>query len=765
MLDYIDVAIGLLVYFSLLSMVGSAVLEVLLTVFRDRGRVLERVVLRIAGNDRDLCRGFYENASIKSLRSDDKAEPEKATMEARLLRKTAGVDQKELPSYVSPELFARAFYEAATGSQRHVEQTGDLYEELSKVRNKDARELLLGLAMRAGGDKSLFLKLLAEHFNLVNERATGWFRRKTSKYLFYIGFALAVITNGDAVFLAKRLVTDQGLRAELVAKGEALLAQEAAKTAQIQPPPEQPAPSRTNMTAIPTGQVIVDPSPIESHTDPKAVEPTPLRETPPATPGPGGDAPAVIAEKQTTPTKVEDKTDATAPPAALEKVAVKANSAHQISLLREQLDEIESYTEGWLPQINRAMQEKRTKLHQDGQEPSQFKLVLAGVLTFFGLLIVKLPGFLITAFAVSLGAPFWFDLLKKTMSIRSSMAPGKSVDGEKPSAKTDDPGAPLIPGMALVGPPYRPKPTATRASVSSAHFAAKAAIHAYDSLEEIKLWLAGDEAKGWTLVNGKGLSSPPLAGQVVSPDTQLYIFEKDGEVLVAFRGTEKNLSDWTTDAKLKLVPFETAGKSMLPTDLRVHEGFQSALDSVWGPLKDKLLKLAEENKRCVSFCGHSLGGALAVLAAARWRAEQMEEGALPGKTLALKAIHTIGQPRVGNEAFATKVMEFAAGNYTRAVNHWDIVPKLPPVSLGYTHSGQLHYFAEDGSASLDPSFASRLLDLTLGNWVAEAKIQSELIARHTSTQYGDLYRRWLASLPAEENLGAVETSKPELLHG
>ena len=33
------------------------------------------------------------------------------------------------------------------------------------------------------------------------------------------------------------------------------------------------------------------------------------------------------------------------------------------------------------------------------------------------------PGWLLTAFAVSLGAPFWFDLLNRVMVIRSTVKP------------------------------------------------------------------------------------------------------------------------------------------------------------------------------------------------------------------------------------------------------------------------------------------------------------------------------------------------------
>ncbi len=42
---------------------------------------------------------------------------------------------------------------------------------------------------------------------------------------------------------------------------------------------------------------------------------------------------------------------------------------------------------------------------------------------FAGWLLFKLFGLLVSAFAVSLGAPFWFDLLSKFVNIRAAGAP------------------------------------------------------------------------------------------------------------------------------------------------------------------------------------------------------------------------------------------------------------------------------------------------------------------------------------------------------
>ena len=54
-------------------------------------------------------------------------------------------------------------------------------------------------------------------------------------------------------------------------------------------------------------------------------------------------------------------------------------------------------------------------------------------LVFWGLL--KLLGLLVTGFAVSRGAPFWFDFLNKLLSVRQSQGQAKSQDSAAPVAK------------------------------------------------------------------------------------------------------------------------------------------------------------------------------------------------------------------------------------------------------------------------------------------------------------------------------------------
>jgi triacylglycerol lipase len=93
----------------------------------------------------------------------------------------------------------------------------------------------------------------------------------------------------------------------------------------------------------------------------------------------------------------------------------------------------------------------------------------------------------------------------------------------------------------------------------------------------------------------------------------------------------------------------------------VHRGFARGLQSVWAQVR---AAVSAVGARPVWVTGHSLGGALATLAAVRL---QRDEGVTPAGT------YTFGSPRVGNMDF---YRAYAPITY-RHVNNEDVVPHVP----------------------------------------------------------------------------------------
>lgn len=148
--------------------------------------------------------------------------------------------------------------------------------------------------------------------------------------------------------------------------------------------------------------------------------------------------------------------------------------------------------------------------------------------------------------------------------------------------------------------------------------------------------------------------------------------------VLAFRGTELDPRDWETDLKARLVPWPEGGQ--------VHQGFAEALATIWDPVDAALSTL--RGRRL--YTGHSLGAALATLAASRRPPE---------------ALLTYGSPRVGDAAFvqATRTL-----THQRYANCCDVVTRLPPEALGYRHPGPTAYLDRKGQLHASPT--ERLID-------------------------------------------------------
>ena len=131
------------------------------------------------------------------------------------------------------------------------------------------------------------------------------------------------------------------------------------------------------------------------------------------------------------------------------------------------------------------------------------------------------------------------------------------------------------------------------------------------------------------------------------------VTNKNFGVLV-FRGT-LGAGDWLSD--LDGIQTNWIGEG------KVHKGFKDQLELVWNNLIPELDKLTVP----VFYTGHSLGAALATLAAARRFVE--------GKTPAA-ALYTFGSPRLGTTGF---IHAFPSNFlHCRVVNDADTVPTVPP---------------------------------------------------------------------------------------
>lgn len=157
-------------------------------------------------------------------------------------------------------------------------------------------------------------------------------------------------------------------------------------------------------------------------------------------------------------------------------------------------------------------------------------------------------------------------------------------------------------------------------------------------------------------------------------DTQCFIASTDKFVILSFRGTEVDkYKDILSDADLAL----TSGYGG-----KVHKGFKQAYGKVRSQIINKLKSHGAEQKT-LWVTGHSLGGALAVLAGY----DLKEQG------FKVNGVYTIGQPRVGNSTFSSAFDKLLKNKCFRFVDKDDKVPEIPLKEFGYSHVGQAIYIA------------------------------------------------------------------------
>lgn len=183
-------------------------------------------------------------------------------------------------------------------------------------------------------------------------------------------------------------------------------------------------------------------------------------------------------------------------------------------------------------------------------------------------------------------------------------------------------------------------------------------------------------------------------------DTQAFLWDYGTHAVLAFRGTEvPEMGDLLSTSKPIWRRFRDMG-----TDLRilrddwmhggkVHRGFLRAFKSIEFTLADALMQLPEQSRKNLFITGHSLGGALACLAASRFPC---------------RMVATFGSPRVGNRRFARQFGLTNAGKYFRVVNRSDVVPRVP-IPVRFVHTGVPIVICHDGQLWPRPPLSVRLV--------------------------------------------------------
>ena len=169
--------------------------------------------------------------------------------------------------------------------------------------------------------------------------------------------------------------------------------------------------------------------------------------------------------------------------------------------------------------------------------------------------------------------------------------------------------------------------------------------------------------------------------KLVSKDGAEVLIAKDrNDLWFAFRGTEPSkLNDVMADLNVIKNAAKAGGK--------VHSGFQQEVNDLW---MDVLAEIEHNDqlkvRKDVYMTGHSLGAAMATIAATRYQPVEL---------------HTFGSPRVGGPKFIRNIK----CTHYRFMNNNDIVCRIPPAWLGFRHHGEMIYFDRFGNKAINPTWS------------------------------------------------------------
>ncbi len=425
----VDVAIGLIFVYLLLSLMCSAANEIIELWLKKRAIDLERGLreMLVPGSKsgvNDIVQKLYDHALVNNLF-------DRTYNASRIASPLRYVLRTHLPSYIPARSFALALMDlvgrpaAANGASGATNSTpptnfelkldalpgtppppGDANNPLTPLRQgiaasplldavPDVRQGLIALVDAAGSDVAKARENIENWFNNTMDHVSSWYKRRTQVVILILGFFLTVAMNVDSLTIAKKLSTDKALRESLVAASV-----EYAK-AHASPTPAENAGAQSTTTPSPASQ----PSP--------SATPTPCP-SPAPTPVPVDAIPECIADKESS--------------ACKEKVLFASIPA--CNVCKPGKDPMDS-PQCKLEFNQRQLESLNLPIGWTSVDDVQRKWPGWNLSGWWAQLQWHWLGWLLTTLAISLGAPFWFDLLNKFIVIRSAVKPHEKSPEEE----------------------------------------------------------------------------------------------------------------------------------------------------------------------------------------------------------------------------------------------------------------------------------------------------------------------------------------------
>lgn len=384
----IETAIGLIFVYVLLSMICSALQEWIATLLGLRAKTLFEGITKMLCGDSNLRDQIYRHPLVDGL--------SRKTGLDRLFRRPAR------PSYIAPETFSKAFLAAAAVPEAFARNTNPANAKDGEPLHANTQELIAALHAVSPSIDDL-RKNVEDWYNDAMDRVSGWYKRKTQGILLILGLIVAIAFNADSLMLARAFWADPSLRS-----GMAAAAQQYVKD----------HPNGVDSPTIATNAQMSNSAP------------------------PTGDQTSASDIANNYPSTTDE--NLSKPPAP-----EPTYSAQQVERAEQQYRAASAYLQqttndawsqltnlkvpiGWCSDSapsGTTAEEATSEPEADADEAAETGLPCTPDRQLprdGSAWLLKISGLLITMIALSQGAPFWFDLLRKVVNLRlAGDAPGE----------------------------------------------------------------------------------------------------------------------------------------------------------------------------------------------------------------------------------------------------------------------------------------------------------------------------------------------------
>ncbi|MFL9842815.1 hypothetical protein [Flavobacterium rhizosphaerae] len=223
----LEIVIGLIVIFILISTICSAIREGIESILKTRAAYLEQGIRQLL-NDKTgtrLAKDFFNHPLISGLFNGSYT-PGSGWDKANVL-----ANGKSLPSYIPSKNFARALMDIAAkgadmdvnnGSTSPIVSLASIRENISKIENPDVQRVILNAIDIAQGDLNKAQQALESWFNSAMDRVSGWYKRSTQWIILVITLFVAVGLNVNSIAIINYLNKNDTARKVLLEKAEQL---------------------------------------------------------------------------------------------------------------------------------------------------------------------------------------------------------------------------------------------------------------------------------------------------------------------------------------------------------------------------------------------------------------------------------------------------------------------------------------------------------------------------------------------------------------